>query len=1421
MQGAGATFNLAGFSTTIGSLSGAGAIALGGATLTVGGDGTSTSFGGQFTNAGAFVKAGAGVLTLTGANTYSGLTTVSAGTLAITNANALGSTAAGTVVASGATLSLVTDAAAQPSSFFFFANEPLTLAGAGVGGLGALRSDAGSAGGTNSWGGPITLAADARINSDRGTLSLGAISGAGTTLTLGGAGNLAVSRAIALGAGGLVKDGAGSLSLGGVNTYTGLTTVAGGSLFNFGAIAGRVANGASFSNVAGAVVTGGLSNLAGTALSDGTINGGVTNAAGASFGSAGIVTGGLVNSGTARLANRVEGTIANDAGSITLIGALAAPGAFVQAAGARFDLAGFQAQLGSLAGAGAVTLGGANLFVGGNGGSTAFAGVISGAGALVKEGAGVFTLSGANTFAGLAQVNAGTLALAGGRALADGVAVNVASGATLRLDASQRIGSLAGAGAIALGANTLTIGEGTNAAFPGAFAAAAEPGALAGASAAPSAAGLATSEGRATTASNTAGTAILAEDRAAPATSPDGAPAATAANTAGTATLAGAPAPSAAGPAATAANTAGTATLADAPAPPPASAAGGTLKRGAPVAADGSTAQGPGTAGADTAGTATLADAPAAPGAGGTLVRGAPLAAGAITLERGAPLAAGADVTLERGTPIAAAAADTLERGVPIAAAAAGVPTVRDAPSNTAATATLADAPAAAGPTLPTTLPTTLTLVASDPPAVAAGANAPTPAASAATGGGSSVSFSGVISGTGALVKTGSGYQGLSGANVYTGGTTILGGVLALETGGSILGNVVVTGPGLFAFNRTDAFTFAGVISGTGGLVQAGTGTTRLTGLNTFTGGTAVQSGRLIAGAANLPGDVAILAPGTLQFDQTANATWAGRLAGAGALEKTGAGRLLMTGNSNGFTGATRVLGGELSVNGQLAFSRVTVASGAILSGIGVVGGIDAQAGSTIAPGNSPGVLSVAGDVTFRTGSAYAAEIVIGTAGDLLYATGSARLAGTLALSLSAQPNAFDQRYVILQADRGRTGTFDAVTGFSGLPAAILGLVEYDATRVLVVFRPRAFAPLLPAGSTPNARAAAAAFDAATATAGFDANPFFPLYSRSTADIAAALPTFSGEAYAAAARVGLEDERHVRAAALGRLRSAEGDGVWLRVLGARGEIDGDGNAGAVDRGLGGAVLGADAGDLAPDWGGDLRAGAFAYYLASDMDVASRGANADLERVGGGVYAAWTGESAAIRIGASAGRLTGEMRRAIDAGGVRDFARGRMEGTTAQAFLEISAAFALDGGLTLEPFAAADATRLSLDATTELGGPSRLSLAERDYDVAGASLGLRARSRTDLGDGWTMDLSGAAAARVALGDREIGAAAALAAAPGAFGEAFTVPLDSAAAQVDLDARFATEGGLSIGLSYDGLIGSRQSDHAGRLDVSLRF
>ena len=202
----------------------------------------------------------------------------------------------------------------------------------------------------------------------------------------------------------------------------------------------------------------------------------------------------------------------------------------------------------------------------------------------------------------------------------------------------------------------------------------------------------------------------------------------------------------------------------------------------------------------------------------------------------------------------------------------------------------------------------------------------------------SGATLSGPLLGTGNLVKTGSGSLVLAANNTFSGGTTISAGTLQIGNGGatgSIAGDV--TDNATVAFNRSDAVTFGGAISGSGGLTQGGSGILVLTGGNTYTGGTTLAAGTLSIGTdSNIGGAGSAINfhGGILQVTGTAitnldshtinwgsfnggidvnNAgntfTISEAISGSGRLTKAGPGTLVVSG-SNSYSGGTTLAAG-------------------------------------------------------------------------------------------------------------------------------------------------------------------------------------------------------------------------------------------------------------------------------------------------------------------------------------------------------------------------------------------------------------------------------------------------------------------------------------------------------------------------------
>jgi len=163
-------------------------------------------------------------------------------------------------------------------------------------------------------------------------------------------------------------------------------------------------------------------------------------------------------------------------------------------------------------------------------------------------------------------------------------------------------------------------------------------------------------------------------------------------------------------------------------------------------------------------------------------------------------------------------------------------------------------------------------------------------------------SFGGTISSTGA-VHVLSGNVTLTGDNGYTGGTGIAAGAtLQLGNGGTtggITGNVANNGT--LAFNRSNNIVFAGVLSGAGSLLQAGSGKTELTGDSSGYTGTTTVAGGTLAVNGKLGGTLTVLAAGRLQGTGTlGNTIVSGTIAPGNSI-----GTLNVAGNITFNTGST------------------------------------------------------------------------------------------------------------------------------------------------------------------------------------------------------------------------------------------------------------------------------------------------------------------------------------------------------------------------------------------------------------------------------------------------------------------------------------------------------------------------------------
>ncbi|MFV0798091.1 autotransporter outer membrane beta-barrel domain-containing protein [Brucella anthropi] len=294
-------------------------------------------------------------------------------------------------------------------------------------------------------------------------------------------------------------------------------------------------------------------------------------------------------------------------------------------------------------------------------------------------------------------------------------------------------------------------------------------------------------------------------------------------------------------------------------------------------------------------------------------------------------------------------------------------------------------------------------------------------------GNATSQTFAGTINGTGGIVKQGSGTQILTGTNIYTGGTTINAGKLALGAGGAlaaagsvnlgasgagfdisgagsnqtigalsgVAGTSVTLGPNTLSFGDATNQIFAGTISGTGGIVKQGIGTQILTGANDFSGGTNFAAGGIVVGNNSALGSGGITVNGNAQLDNSASVSLANRIdvaggatlsvngsngltlggviSGGGGLTKNGAATLTLSG-SNTYTGGTTINSGTLMITsgGALASTGAMNLAGAgaaldISAAVSSqsIGELTGAAGTSIAMGANSLTLGGAANATF------------------------------------------------------------------------------------------------------------------------------------------------------------------------------------------------------------------------------------------------------------------------------------------------------------------------------------------------------------------------------------------------------------------------------------------------------------------------
>lgn len=307
------------------------------------------------------------------------------------------------------------------------------------------------------------------------------------------------------------------------------------------------------------------------------------------------------------------------------------------------------------------------------------------------------------------------------------------------------------------------------------------------------------------------------------------------------------------------------------------------------------------------------------------------------------------------------------------------------------------------------------------------------------TTGSATSTFAGSISGNGGLTKVGPGTLTLSGSNTFKGDTTVTAGTLVLDSStaldlfaivttatgatlqvnqniriGAYENNGTLTGSGTLAsaFTITNSGTLAAVIAddgGPSGVLKRTAGTSVLDAANTYTGQTRVQAGTLTLGTS-------------------------GTLAAASSLIVDPAATFSTGGKSQAFSTA--------ATNGTVALGGGTLAVTQRLSGTGTIDGSVVVTGEH-APGNSPGIQSITGDLAYGSGASVAWELIDNTTTNSPIVFDQIVVGGTLAfnaatalsLSFDSLGSAVDWSDPFWGSDQSWTiyDVAGSTTGFSNL----------------------------------------------------------------------------------------------------------------------------------------------------------------------------------------------------------------------------------------------------------------------------------------------------------------------------------------------------------------------------------------------------
>ncbi|ENL9312951.1 autotransporter outer membrane beta-barrel domain-containing protein [Salmonella enterica] len=306
--------------------------------------------------------------------------------------------------------------------------------------------------------------------------------------------------------------------------------------------------------------------------------------------------------------------------------------------------------------------------------------------------------------------------------------------------------------------------------------------------------------------------------------------------------------------------------------------------------------------------------------------------------------------------------------------------------------------------------------------------------------------FDNVISGSGQVVKSGDKTLTLSGTNTYRGGTTISGGAL-------VASNVNALGSGDVTDNATLEMNtggdFANNVGGTGSVVKSGDKTLTLSGTNSYTGGTTISGGTLVATNVDALGTGDVTNNATLELNTGGD--FDNAISGSGQVVKSGDKTLTLSG-ANSYSGATTISGGTLIATHVNALGTGAIDNRASLlldaSGQFTVTDLTTESGGNTEIG--AGSTLQATTLTQKSDSTLTINLNSNTVDPVIHAASQVSLAGTLDITgvgdvLDSDPASTDDldTFTLIASDKTIAGDFEKLT-VAGMDADLVDFITVD-----------------------------------------------------------------------------------------------------------------------------------------------------------------------------------------------------------------------------------------------------------------------------------------------------------------------------------------------------------------------------------------